>query len=408
MAARRLETSAVPKAASGAVLPILLAISGGHFLNDTMQSVLLSIYPLVKEPLALDFVHIGIITLVFQLTASILQPLIGVYTDRHPQPFSLPFGMASTFLGMLALAAAGGFISMLLAAALIGIGSSVFHPEASRVARLASGGRYGFAQSLFQVGGNAGQAVGPLLVALIVIPNGQLHAAWFALAAVLGVALLSQVGRWYRQHLAARRQLKAAAPGRPPVSRRRTAVAVGVLLALTFSKNFYVAAFASYYAFFLIERFGVSVQSAQVHLFIFLGAAALGTILGGPIADRIGRQPVLWISILGALPLSLALPFASLLWTDVLAVLIGLVMASAFPVIVVYAQELLPGRVGMIAGLFFGFAFGMGGIGAAVVGWIADLGGIERAFQLCGLLPAIGLLCAFLPNLDRKQPVPAA
>jgi FSR family fosmidomycin resistance protein-like MFS transporter len=386
------------------VLPILLSVSAGHFLNDTMQSVLLSIYPLVKEPLALDFVHIGIITLVFQLTASILQPLIGLHTDRHPQPFSLPFGMASTFLGMLVLAMAGGFGTMLVAAALIGIGSSVFHPEASRVARLASGGRYGFAQSVFQVGGNAGQAVGPLLVALIVIPNGQLHAAWFALAAVIGVVLLSRVGFWYRAHLAERREAKRSAPAPSPVSRKRTIVAISVLLALTFSKNFYMAAFASYYAFFLIERFAVSVQSAQIHLFIFLGAAAVGTIIGGPIGDRIGRQPILWISILGALPLSLALPFVSLLWTDILAVLIGVIMASAFPAIVVYAQELLPGRVGMIAGLFFGFAFGMGGIGAAVVGLLADLGGIELAFQLCALLPAIGLLVIFLPNLNRQRP----
>jgi FSR family fosmidomycin resistance protein-like MFS transporter len=389
------------------VLPILLSVSAGHFLNDTMQSVLLSIYPLVKEPLALDFVHIGIITLVFQLTASILQPLIGLHTDRHPQPFSLPFGMASTFLGMLVLAMAGGFGTMLVAAALIGIGSSVFHPEASRVARLASGGRYGFAQSVFQVGGNAGQAVGPLLVALIVIPNGQLHAAWFALAAVIGVVLLSRVGFWYRAHLAERREAKRSAPAPSPVSRKRTIVAISVLLALTFSKNFYMAAFASYYAFFLIERFAVSVQSAQIHLFIFLGAAAVGTIIGGPIGDRIGRQPILWISILGALPLSLALPFVSLLWTDILAVLIGVIMASAFPAIVVYAQELLPGRVGMIAGLFFGFAFGMGGIGAAVVGLLADLGGIELAFQLCALLPAIGLLVIFLPNLDRQRPAVA-
>jgi FSR family fosmidomycin resistance protein-like MFS transporter len=395
------------RAASTTVLPILLAVSGAHFLNDTMQSVLLSIYPLVKEPLALDFVHIGIITLVFQLTASVLQPLIGLYSDKHPQPFSLPFGMASTFLGMLVLALAGGFGTMLLAAALIGIGSSVFHPEASRVARLASGGRYGFAQSLFQVGGNTGQAIGPLLVALVVIPNSQLHAAWFALAAVMGVVLLQRVGVWYRDHLAARPQGRTAKPIASPVPRGKVITAVSILLALTFSKNFYMAAFASYYTFFLIERFGVSVQSAQLHLFLFLGATAAGTIIGGPIGDRIGRQPILWISILGALPLSIALPFVSLLWTDILAVLIGIIMASAFPAIVVYAQELLPGRVGMIAGLFFGFAFGMGGIGAAVIGWLADATSIQLAFRLCAALPAIGLLVAFLPNLDRKQPAHA-
>ncbi|MFZ1425186.1 MAG: MFS transporter [Geminicoccaceae bacterium] len=390
------------RTASQAVLPILFAVSAGHFLNDTMQSALLSIYPLVKDPLGLDFVHIGIITLVFQLTASVLQPMIGLYTDKRPQPFSLPFGMASTFVGMLVLAVAGGFATMLLAAALIGVGSSVFHPEASRVARLAAGGRYGFAQSVFQVGGNAGQAISPLLVALLVIPNGQLYIAWFALAAVVGIVILSRVGVWYRDHLELRRKAGPAVPLASPVGRNRVIVAVAILLALTFSKNFYMAAFQSYYAFFLIDRFAVSVGSAQIHLFLFLGAVAVGTLIGGPIGDRIGRKPILWISILGVLPLSLALPFANLFWTDVLAVLIGLTMASAFPAIIVYAQELLPGRVGMIAGLFFGFAFGMGGIGALLIGWLADLSGIAWAFQLSALLPAIGLLVVFLPNLDHK------
>lgn len=402
MAVSSAGAAAGTRAASQAVLPILLAVSAGHFLNDTMQSALLSIYPLVKDPLALDFVHIGIITLVFQLTASVLQPMIGLYTDKHPKPFSLPFGMASTFFGMLILAVAGGFTTMLLAAALIGIGSSVFHPEASRVARLAAGGRYGFAQSVFQVGGNAGQAISPLLVALLVIPNGQLHIAWFALAAVIGIVILGRVGVWYRDHLALRRARGAAAPALSPVGRNRVIVSVAILLALTFSKNFYMAAFQSYYTFFLIDRFAVSVGSAQIHLFLFLGAVAVGTLIGGPIGDRIGRKPILWISILGVLPLSLALPFASLFWTDVLAVLIGLIMASAFPAIIVYAQELLPGRVGMIAGLFFGFAFGMGGIGALLIGWLADLSGIAWAFQLSALLPAIGLLVVFLPNLDHK------
>jgi MFS transporter, FSR family, fosmidomycin resistance protein len=391
------------RAASGAVLPILFMISAGHLLNDTMQSVLLSIYPLIKDKLALDFVHIGIITLVFQLTASVLQPMIGLYTDKHPKPFSLPFGMASTFLGMLALAMAGGFMAVLVAAALIGVGSSVFHPEASRVARLASGGRFGFAQSLFQVGGNAGQAIGPLLVALVVIPNGQGYAAWFALAAVLGIVLLTRVGFWYQGHLAERHGSATAVPRLSPVARNRVILAIAVLVALTFSKNFYMAAFASYYNFFLIDRFAVSVQSAQVHLFVFLGAAAVGTFIGGPIGDRIGRKPILWISILGVLPLSIALPFADLFWTDVLAVLIALTMASAFPAIVVYAQELLPGRVGMIAGLFFGLAFGLGGIGAVLIGGLADAWGIQFAFQLCALLPAIGLLVVFLPDLDAAR-----
>ena len=390
------------RAVGATVLPILFAISAGHLLNDTMQSVLLSIYPLLKDKLALDFVHIGIITLVFQLTASVLQPIIGLYTDKHPKPFSLPFGMASTFMGMLVLALAGGFTTVLLAAALIGVGSSVFHPEASRVARLAAGGRYGFAQSVFQVGGNAGQAIGPLLVALVVIPNGQVHAAWFALAAVIGIAILSRVGLWYRDHLAERRASGAVVPRLSPVARNKVILAVGVLVALTFSKNFYMAAFASYYNFFLIDRFALSVQSAQIHLFVFLGAVAVGTFVGGPIGDKIGRKPVLWISILGVLPLSLALPFVNLFWTDVLAILIGLIMASAFPAIVVYAQELLPGRVGMVGGLFFGLAFGLGGIGAVLIGWLADAQGIQFAFQLSALLPAIGLLVVFLPDLDRR------
>jgi FSR family fosmidomycin resistance protein-like MFS transporter len=328
MAASSASAATGARTAGTAVLPILLAVSAGHFLNDTMQSALLSIYPLIKEPLALDFVHIGIITLAFQLTASILQPMIGLYTDKHPQPFSLPFGMASTFVGMLLLAVAGGFVAVLLAAALIGIGSSVFHPEASRVARLAAGGRYGFAQSVFQVGGNAGQAISPLLVALLVIPNGQLYIAWFALAAVIGTLILSRVGRWYRDHLARPRSGGATVATLSPVGRRR---------------------------------------------------------------------------VIGVLPLSLALPFVSLFWTDVLAVLIGLTLASAFPAIVVYGQEFLPGRVGMIAGLFFGFAFGMGGIGAALIGWLADARGIEWAFRLSALLPAIGLLVVFLPSLDERR-----
>jgi FSR family fosmidomycin resistance protein-like MFS transporter len=402
MAASGASAVAGARVAGTTVLPILLAVSAGHFLNDTMQSALLSLYPLIKEPLALDFVQIGIITLTFQLTASILQPIIGLYTDKHPQPFSLPFGMASTFVGMLVLSVAGGFATMLLAAALIGIGSSVFHPEASRVARLAAGGRYGFAQSVFQVGGNAGQAISPLLVALLVIPNGQLYIAWFALAALVGIGLLSRVGLWYRDHLALR-PTGGGVTALSPVGRNRVIAAVAILLALTFSKNFYTAAFASYFTFFMIHRFAVSVGSAQIHLFLFLGAVAVGTLIGGPIGDRIGRKPILWISMLGVLPLSLALPFANLFWTDVLAVLIGLTMASAFPAIIVYAQQLLPGRVGMIGGLFFGFAFGMGGIGAVLIGWLADTRGIEWAFQLCALLPATGLLVVFLPDLDEKR-----
>jgi MFS transporter, FSR family, fosmidomycin resistance protein len=402
MAVSSASAAAGAQVAGTTVLPILLAVSAGHFLNDTMQSVLLSIYPLIKEPLALDFVQIGIITLAFQLTASILQPMIGLYTDKHPQPFSLPLGMTATFVGMLVLSVAGGFATVLLAAALIGIGSSVFHPEGSRVARLAAGRRYGFAQSVFQVGGNAGQAISPLLVALLVIPNSQLYIAWFALAALIGIGILSRVGLWYRDHLALRRTGDAVT-ALSPVGRNRVIAAVAILLALTFSKNFYTAAFTSYFTFFMIDRFAVSVGSAQIHLFLFLGAVAVGTLIGGPIGDRIGRKPILWISMLGVLPLSLALPFANLFWTDVVAVLIGLTMASAFPAIVVYAQQLLPGRVGMIGGLFFGFAFGMGGTGAVLIGWLADVWGIEWAFRLCALLPAIGLLVVFLPDLDEKR-----
>ena len=400
MAVGTLDKAALP--VQPALLAILLSISAGHMLNDMMQSVLTSIYPLIKESLALDFVHIGIITLVFQLSASILQPLVGWYTDKNPKPFSLPFGMASTLLGMLLLATADGFLTVLMAAALVGVGSSVFHPEASRVARLAAGGRYGFAQSLFQVGGNFGQAVGPLLVAIIVIPRGQAHVAWFALAAVIGMAILTNVGRWYGRTLADIRRAKGPAPSTaPPVSKNMVIVCLAILIALTFSKNFYMAGFSSYYTFYLMDRFDLSIQSAQIHLFMFLGAAAAGTLLGGPIGDRVGRKFVLWFSIFGALPLTLALPYVDLLWTDVLAILIGFIMASAFPAIMVYAQSLLPGRIGTVAGLFFGFAFGMGGLGAAVLGWLADRTSIGYVYQVCSFLPLLGIFVAFLPDLDR-------
>ncbi|MFO1069011.1 MAG: MFS transporter [Geminicoccaceae bacterium] len=402
MAAGTLSPAA--RAATPVVLPILLSVSLGHLLNDMMQSVLLSVYPLLKTSLALDFLHIGIITLVFQLTASILQPFVGLWTDRHPMPYSLPFGMASTFTGVLLLSRADGFYTVLVAAALIGVGSSVFHPEASRVARLASGGRFGFAQSLFQVGGNFGQAIGPLLVALIVIPRSQAHVAWFAMAAVLGMAVLGVVGRWYGQHLQARKAAgRLATVPLSALSRPTVIMALAILIALTFSKNFYMSSFSSYYTFYLIDRFGLSVQAAQVHLFVFLGAVAAGTILGGPIGDAVGRKFVLWFSILGVLPFTLALPFANLFWTDVLAVIVGVIMASAFPAIVVYAQELLPGKVGMVAGLFFGFAFGMGGIAAALLGWIADLTSIGFVYRLCAFLPLLGIFVAFLPDLDRAR-----
>jgi FSR family fosmidomycin resistance protein-like MFS transporter len=402
MAVTSVERAGVAKATA---LPILLAASVGHLLNDTLQSVLLSIYPLIKEPLGLSFAQIGLVTLVFQLTASVLQPFVGAWTDRRPMPFSLVFGMAASSFGIALLAGAGGFLAVLMAAAAIGVGSSIFHPEASRVARLASGGRYGFAQSLFQVGGNSGQALGPLLVAAIVVPNGQPHVAWFLGLGLLGLVLLHRVGRWYAAHLEEqRRRPVAAVRPAPPVGRRAVVVALAVLIALTFSKNIYTAFFQSYYAFYLIHRFGVGVGAAQLHLFLFLAATAAGTFFGGPLGDRIGRKPVLWLSIAGVLPLTLAMPFLGLFWTAVLAVLVGFLMASAFPAIVVYAQELLPGRVGMIAGLFFGFAFGMGGIAAAVLGWLADLSSIEAVFTGVALTPAIGLLVWFLPDLDRPRP----
>lgn len=391
--------------AAGGALPILFAVSAGHLVNDTLQSVLLSIYPLIKDPLGLSFAQIGLVTLVFQLTASVLQPFVGAFTDRRPLPYSLAFGMAASVAGILLLAGAGGFSSVLVAAAAIGIGSSIFHPEASRVARLASGGRFGFAQSLFQVGGNSGQALGPLLVALLVVPNGQPHVAWFALLGLLGILLLARVGRWYAAHLAeARRKPGPTARPASPVGRRAVVVALVVLIALTFSKNVYTAFFQSYYAFYLMHEFGVGVGAAQLHLFFFLAATAAGTFFGGPLGDRIGRKPVLWLSIAGVLPFTLAMPFLGLFWTALFAVLVGFAMASAFPAIVVYAQELLPGRVGMIAGLFFGFAFGMGGIAAAVLGWLADLTSIEAVFAGVALTPAIGLLVWFLPDLDRPRP----
>ena len=388
-------------AAESLALFILLSVSLGHLLNDMMQSLVPALYPILKDSYALTFGQIGFITLAFQCTASMLQPVVGMYTDKKPQPYSLMVGMGFTLVGLLLMSQASSYPLILFAAALIGMGSSVFHPEASRVARMAAGGRYGLAQSLFQVGGNTGQAIGPLLVALIVIPHGQEHAAWFALAAVVGIVILSRVGAWYRDHLAERRKAGTVTPRVSPVGRNRTIAAIAILIALTFSKNFYMAAFASYYNFFLMDRFALSVQDAQLFLFLFMGAVALGTFVGGPVGDRIGRKPILWLSIVGVLPLSLALPFVDLFWTNVLAVVIGIVMASAFPAIIVYAQELMPGRVGMVAGLFFGFAFGMGGIGAVAVGWLADLRGIQFAFQVCAILPALGLLVVFLPNLDR-------
>ena len=365
-----------------------------------MQSVLPAVYPILKDLHRLDFGQIGLITFANQATASLLQPVIGMFTDVRPNPYSLAIGMTFTLCGLLLLSVAPGFGVILAAVALVGIGSSVFHPESSRVARLASGGRHGFAQSLFQVGGNAGAATGPLLAAYVVGPYGQRSIAWFSLTALLAISLLTRVGRWYKTHLPTSTRATAAAGWSGVPVRVRWALVVLVLL--VFSKNIYLASLSSYYTFYLIERFGLSVQSAQLHLFLFLGAVAAGTFIGGPVGDRIGRKYVIWVSILGVLPFTLALPYANLFWTEVLTVVIGLVLASAFSAIVVFAQELVPGRVGMISGVFFGFAFGAGGLGAALLGQLADATSIEYVFTICSFLPAIGLLTWFLPESDRR------
>ena len=390
---------------SPTVFRILAAASLGHLLNDTMQSLVPSIYPILKTSYHLNFGQIGLMTLTFQMTASILQPFIGHFTDKRPMPYSLPLGMVFTLVGLLLLSVAPSFPILLLAGSLIGVGSAVFHPESSRVARLASGGRYGMAQSFFQVGGNSGSAIGPLLAAFIVLPHGQRGVAWFSLLALLGIALLVWVGRWYKAHLGELKQRPARhAEVESPLSRREVIGAIAVLIALVFSKYFYLASFTSYYTFYLINRFHVSVRSSQIHLFAFLGAVAAGTLIGGPIGDRIGRKTVIWCSILGILPLTLLLPYANLFWTGVLSVIVGFMLASAFPAILVYAQELVPGRVGMISGLFFGFAFGMGGIGAAVLGQIADSTSIVFVYKICAWLPAIGLLAGFLPGKAKITP----
>lgn len=388
--------------AEATALAVLGALSFCHLLNDMMQSLLPAMYPMLKTGLQLDFGQIGLITLVYQITASLFQPLIGLYTDKRPLPYALAFGMGFTLVGLLLLSMAQSFGVVLIAAATVGLGSSVFHPESSRVARLASGGRHGFAQSVFQVGGNAGSAIGPLAAAFIVLPNGQKSVAWFALAAMLGIVLLSRIGAWYSAHMVRQAQRKAVPHVAPIANRNQVIGALVVLVALIFSKYFYLASFTSYYTFYLIEKFGVSVWSSQVHLFVFLAAVAIGTIAGGPIGDRFGRRYVIWFSILGVLPFALVLPHVNLFWTGVLSVPIGLILASAFSAILVYAQELIPGKVGMISGLFFGLAFGMGGLGAAVLGQIADATSIGYVYSICGWLPAIGVLAAFLPH-HRKM-----
>jgi len=378
---------------------VILAIALCHFINDVMQSVLSASYPLLRDEFGLSFTQIGLMSLAFMGTASILQPVVGTLTDRHPFPQSLTVGMGSTMLGLLLLSQAPSYGFLLGGAALIGIGSAVFHPEASRVARAAAGRKFGTAQSFFQVGGNAGSAGGPLLAAFIVVPMGRPSVAWFAALALVGMAILSQVGRWYANQ---ERKRRAAAPVKSHgLPRRRVVITITLLAFLVFTKNTYIASISSYYTFFLIERFALTTQEAQMMLFLFLAASAAGVILGGPIGDRIGTRAVIWVSILGVLPFTLALPFASLFWTGVLTVLIGLIMSSAFPAIIVFAQELVPGRVGLIAGVFFGMAFGIGGIMAAALGLLADSYGIETVYAICAFLPALGILAAFLPHLNR-------
>jgi MFS transporter, FSR family, fosmidomycin resistance protein len=380
---------------------ILAAISVCHLLNDMLSSLLPSIYPLLKDSFHLNFAQVGLITLTYQTTASLLQPLVGFYTDRKPMPYSLPIGMGLTLIGLLFLSIAGNFITILMAAALVGTGSSVFHPESSRVARMASGGQHGLAQSVFQVGGNAGLSLGPLMAAFIVLPRGQSSIAWFSVAALLGIIILGKVSGWATKNRSNTTKSGAAhVQQRPALSSRRIVFSIAVLMALLFSKFVYLASLTSYYTFYLINKFHLSVRSAQVHLFVFLGAVALGTIIGGPVGDRIGRKRVIWASILGVLPFTVALPYANLFWTEILSVIIGLILASAFSVIVVYAQELVPGRVGMISGLCFGFAFGMAGLGAAILGELADVTSINFVYTVCSFLPAVGLLAAFLPNIE--------
>lgn len=380
------------------IFAMLAALSFAHVLNDTVQSLLPAIYPIIKASFALDFGQIGLITLAFQLTASLLQPFVGLYTDRHPKPYSLAAGMGVTLCGLLLLSVADHFMLLMAAASLIGVGSSVFHPEASRVARMASGGQHGLAQSMFQVGGSLGAATGPLLAAFIVVPHGQKSIAFLALVPLLAMGLLFTIGHWYARQLAAKRPRPHGKLHLEGLGRRQVVVAILILLALVFSKFFYLASLSSYYTFYLIQRFGVSVPHAQVFLFLFLGASALGTFLGGPLGDRIGRRYVIFGSILGVLPFTLALPYANLFFTAVLTVTIGLILSSAFAAILVYAQELLPGRVGTVSGLFFGFAFGMGGLGAALLGMLADKTSITFVYHLTAFLPAIGLLAYFLPK----------
>jgi FSR family fosmidomycin resistance protein-like MFS transporter len=384
---------------TGTAFPVLVALTGSHLINDLLQSLLPALYPMMKGTFALDFWQIGMITMTNQVTSSLLQPFVGWYTDHRPHPYSLPIGMGFTLVGLALLATASGYAGLLVAAALVGIGSSIFHPESSRIARLASGGRHGLAQSLFQTGGNFGTSLGPLLAAFIVLPRGQGAVGWFTIVALVGMVILWRIGRWYwtTGRLRQRATTPASVHGTLPAARVRWLLVI--LLGLVFSKYVYISSFVSYFMFFLIERFGVSMEQAQFHLFAFLGAVAAGTFIGGPVGDRFGRKRVILGSIVGILPFAIALPYLSLFWTTVLSVLIGLILSSAFSAILVYAQELVPTRVGLVSGLFFGFAFGVAGIGAAVLGWAADVSGIVTVFRWCAWLPVLGLIALWLPDV---------
>jgi MFS transporter, FSR family, fosmidomycin resistance protein len=389
------------RVADSATLSILLAVSVSHMLNDMMQSLAPALYPVFREQLGLTFFETGLITFTFQLTASLLQPLIGLYTDRRPQPYSLPLAMLFTLFGLALLAFGHGYAMLLVSIAMIGVGSAIFHPEASRVARAASGGRHGFAQSLFQVGGNFGQSLGPLMAAFIVVPFGQRSVVWFTALALLAIAILTRVSQWYAARRAGPKG--AAAPAASALPRKVVTRSIALLVVLVFSKVFYLSSLSSYYTFYLIQTFQVSVQDSQVYLFVFLGAAAAGTFIGGPLGDRFGRKFVIWGSIVGVLPFTLLLPHLNLFWTAIDSIAIGLILASAFSAIVVYAQELVPGNVGAIAGLFFGLSFGLGGVGAALLGALADVTSLTFVYQVCAFLPAIGLLTYFLPNIRSRR-----
>ncbi|HEY4193276.1 MAG TPA: MFS transporter [Mesorhizobium sp.] len=395
-------TTPAQSSAQATALAVILAVSLCHGINDIMQSLLAAIYPLLKQNYGLDFWQIGLLTFTFQMTASMLQPVIGMVTDKKPMPYSLPYGMASSLIGLIVLAYAGHYWLLLVGASLIGIGSAVFHPESSRIARLASGGRHGLAQSLFQVGGNAGQAMGPLLAAFVVVPFGQKSIAWFAIGSMIGIIVLWQVSGWYTRLRAATKHHKAAIYV-SPFPKKRVAWALTILTLLVLTKNAYIASLSSYYTFYVIHKFGVSVQTSQVLLFAFLGSSALGILLGGPFGDRFGQKAMIWFSIVGVLPFTLALPYANFEWTVILTIIIGLILSSAFSNIVVFAQELVPGRVGMIGGIFFGLAFGVGGIAAALLGVVADEMGIDFVFQVCSYLPFLGLLTIFLPNMKEAR-----